>query len=126
MKLRLIRPTGFCFFCMAIAFAALLPRLSRLVGGKDAVAASTSECDQSDLAAVKVAPALITKPIETIICGDRIASDAPSGMVLTKTPEPRPDAWRLVELKLKKSDGGIIDVKLLRSVEWLQLKKKTG
>jgi RHS repeat-associated protein len=71
-------------------------------------------------AAVSTATARITKPIEQIEVGERVAVDAPTAeqdLAFGTTVDPA--TWRRVTLRAPKRNGGWADVVLLRPAAWL-------
>ena len=65
---------------------------------------------------------LITKSIEDIQIGDRTLGTNPLREQVDNTIEPD-SSWKLIKLQLTKEDGKLLDVELLRPVEWLDFEE---
>lgn len=83
---------------------------------------------QSRQAAIQSGPArrtqLRTRKIRDIRPGVRVLADNPElGGATIPALQVEPKQWRLVTLEMKKPDGSLLSIQLLRDVEWLEQTK---
>ena len=84
-----------------------------------ASAAATSRGELRQVSHTTGAPA---KRIEDIQLGDRVAASNPHREEV-ELVEPDEETWREVRLRLKKDDGGLHWINLLRPAEWLEIQE---
>lgn len=66
-------------------------------------------------------PAALNKPIEQVRVGDRVKAHNPELKDADRVArEPDPATWRHITLRLRKPDGGEIDIEMLRPADWLR------
>jgi len=93
--------------------AALVPR-----GGHAAGTASQARADRT--VADSRAQTPVTRAIERVALGDRVAGRNPLRDQVEPGPEPDPASWRRVDLRMAEPGGGALDVGLLRPLAWVQ------
>ena len=102
--------TGFCFWKAAPG----------LLGDQNSSAVQSAQASANSLNTKKCG---ITTPIQDIRPGMRIVGHNPKREEVESTIDPTPGYWRLLSVRMEKSDGGYFEAQLLRPLSWISRHK---
>ncbi|QDT79264.1 hypothetical protein Mal35_27190 [Gimesia maris] len=102
--------TGFCFWKAAPG----------LLGNQNSSSVQSAQAAANSLNTMKHG---ITTPIQDIRPGMRIVGHNPKREEVESTIDPTPGSWRLLSVRMEKSDGGYFEAQLLRPLSWISRHK---
>jgi hypothetical protein len=116
---RVLHGLMWCVTAACFALAILGPEPFTSSTTSDSEASVPNGRGESQSQFVTASPVLVTRPIEMLRPGMRVVAENPEELPGQKDTLVTPEFWRLVRLRMVKSDGHRLDIELLRPVGWL-------